>query len=249
MYVGHHTGWKVPPASELYGGKVEQIDDWCSEHLVPESQCIECNPNLYPKPKEFGFCSEHGVSECVLCHPELAQVKGEPQLPKHDTTQAIALLPRPENNSRNTLHRSRVQFASATSVEKYGIDIDLAQERMMSDILTANGEVVFNPTRVAHLMTRVPGTVAAVFKTVGHDVKRNDVIALVDSAQVGHAKSQLLQALVQYRLRRTTVERLRPISSSGAVSGKTLIDAESAMEEAEVMLHSARQAFANLGFE
>lgn len=249
MYFGHHTGWKIPPASELFGSTVEQADDWCSEHLVPESQCIECNPDLYPKPKEFGFCSEHGVAECVLCHPELAQVKGEPQAPQYDTTKAIALLPRSENNSRNTLHNSRIQFASIESVEKYGIDIGLVEERAMSDELTANGEIIFNPTRVAHLTTKVPGTVVAVFKTVGDDVGSGDIVALVDAAQVGQTKSQLLDAHVQFRLCRTTVERLRPISGSGAISGKTLIEAESALEKAKVTLQSARQALANLGFE
>jgi len=235
--------------SALLGNATEQEDDWCSEHFVPESQCIECNPDLYPKLKEFGFCSKHGVAECVLCHPELAQVKGVPQLPEYDSTQALALLPRPENNSRNTLHRSRIQFVSTESVEKYGIDIDLVQERAMFDELTANGEIVFDPTRIAHLTTKVPGTVVVVFKTVGDEVRHGDIVALVDAAQVGHAKSQLLQAHVHFRLRRTTVERLRPLGSGGAVAGKTLIEAESAMEEAEVMLLSAQQALANLGFE
>src|SRR5690606_11413466 len=132
----------------------------------------------------------------------------------------IALLPRSENNSRNTLHKSRIQFASTESVEKYGIDIGLVEERAMSDELTANGEIIFNPTRVAHLTTKVPGTVVAVFKTVGDDVRSGDIVALVDAAQVGQTKSQLLDAHVQFRLCRTTVERLRPISGSGAISGK-----------------------------
>ncbi|MEZ5943936.1 MAG: efflux RND transporter periplasmic adaptor subunit [Planctomycetaceae bacterium] len=248
MYFGHHNGWKFPAASELFGGTIEQADDWCSEHLVPESQCIECNPELYPKPIEYGFCDEHGVAECVLCHPDLAQVKGEPPKPQYDTSQAIALLPRIENNSRNTFHKSRIQFASKESIDKYGIDIGIVEERAMSDELTANGEIVFNPTRVAHLTTKVPGTVAVVVKTVGDEVQCGDVVALVDAAQVGFAKSQLLDALVQFRLCRTTEERLRPIGGN-AIAGRTFIEAQSALEEAGVKLLSARQALANLGFE
>lgn len=249
MYVGHHTGWKMPKISELTGTAMLAADDWCAEHLVPESQCIECQPDLVPKGKAFGFCQEHGVTECVIHHPELAQSKGEPQLPKYDTTRAIALLSRPENNSRNTLHTSRVQFASAESVTKAGIDVDVVGERSMTDAITANGELMFDPTRVAHLSTRVPGTVAAVFKTVGDDVAAGEILALVDASQVGQVKSQLLQAIVQLQLRKSTVERLRPIATSGAVAQKSVIEAEAGLQEAEVSLISTRQALANLGFD
>lgn len=249
MFIGHHTGWKIAPASELFGASGRPADDWCPEHLVPESQCIECNADLFPKLEEFGFCSEHGVAECVLCHPELAQVNGEPRLPQYDTTLPLALLPRPVNNSRNILHQSRVQFVSIESVERNGIEIDVVRERAMVDEITVNGEIAFNPTRVAHLMPRVSGTVASVFKTVGDDVQSGDIVALVDSTQVGHAKSQLLQALVQFRLCRTTIERLSPVSGSGAVAERIIIDAEFALEDARVTLSSARYALANLGFE
>lgn len=249
LYVGHHTGWKLPKMSELTGMATGPADDWCSEHLVPESTCIECQADLLPKSEPFGFCREHGVAECVTHHTELAQVKGAPQLPKYDTIQAIALVARPENNSRNTMHTHRVQFSSAEAVTKAGVDVDVVQERPMIDAITANGELLFDPTRVAHLSSRVPGTVAAVFKTLGDPVAAGDILALVDASQVGQAKSQLLQAVVQLQLRKNTVARLRPIASSGAVPQKLVIEAEAALQEAEVALISTRQALANLGFD
>ena len=76
------------------GGGNAAPSDWCPEHLVPESICVECRPDLMPKPKEFGFCREHGVSECVTCHPELAQVRSEPQLPQYDTKAALGVVAR-----------------------------------------------------------------------------------------------------------------------------------------------------------
>uniref|UniRef100_A0A7C2NZ64 Efflux RND transporter periplasmic adaptor subunit n=1 Tax=Schlesneria paludicola TaxID=360056 RepID=A0A7C2NZ64_9PLAN len=249
LYLGHHTGWKLPKMSELHGTSTERADDWCSEHLVPESQCVECNPELSPKNNPFGFCREHGVSSCVIHHPELAQVTGEPQLPKYDTLQAIALLPRAENNSRNTLHTRRVQFPSAESVTKSGIDVDVVQERPMTEAITANGELLFDPTRVARLSTKVPGTVALVLKTVGEEVRPGDILALVDAAPVGQAKSQLIQSLVQRQLRKTTVERLRPAATNGAVPQRSLLEAEAALQEAHITFLSARQTLANLGFE
>lgn len=246
LYFGHHNGWKIPKFSTP-SATDDQQGDWCVEHLVPESQCVECNPELYPKTKPFGICKEHGVTECVIHHPELAQVKAEPRLPKYDTVQALATIPRLENNSRNMLHTRRVQFTSIDTVTKSGVDVTIVDERRMIEAVMANGELKFDPTRVAHLSPRVAGSVAVVLKTLGDQVEADELLGLVDAAQVGKAKSQFVEALIQYELKKTTKDRLKGISASGAVSGKSLIDAEAAFKEAEVALLSIRQVLANLG--
>lgn len=117
----------------------------------------------------------------------------------------------------------------------------------MSDAISANGQILFDPTRLAHLSPRAAGTVAAVFKTTGDEVQRGDILALVDATVVGQAKSQLLQAVVQVQLKRSNVERLQTAGSG--VPARSLIEAESALQEAEIALLSGHQALVNLGFE
>jgi multidrug efflux pump subunit AcrA (membrane-fusion protein) len=245
--VGHHTGWKLPKFGEMFGTQASQPDDWCAEHLVPASSCVECRPGLFPKGPEFGFCRAHGVAECVICHPELAQVAGEPRLPAYDTTQALALVARAENNSRNQLHKRLVQFATANSAEKAGVDVDVVGERKLSDTITANGEIRFDPTHVAHLASRGAGAIAQVYKIVGDEVAAGDVLALVDMAALGQAKSDLLQAIVERQLRRTRYEKLK--AAGIGVAGIAVTEAKAALEEAEVAFISARQALVNLGLE
>lgn len=49
-------------------------EDWCGEHLVPESQCTRCNPSLIAAFKATGdWCEEHGLpeSQCLACNPDL----------------------------------------------------------------------------------------------------------------------------------------------------------------------------------
>jgi cobalt-zinc-cadmium efflux system membrane fusion protein len=249
FYVGHHTGWKLPKRSDLVGSATPAAEDWCAEHLVPESACVECNVDLFPRPREFGFCRIHGVAECVIDHPELAQVAGDPQRPRYDTAAAIAVMDRPENNSRNTLHTRLVQFATAESAIKAGVDVDVAFERPMTEAISASGELSFDPRRVAHLSSKVPGTVALVLRNVGEEVAEGEVLALVDAAQVGQAKAKLLQAIVQLQLRTSTVDRLQGVVASGAVPGKSLIEAQSAQQEAQIDVISSRQALTNLGLE
>jgi membrane fusion protein, heavy metal efflux system len=247
--IGHQTGWKLPKASQLTATALTTSADWCEEHLVPESICIECDSKLLPKTKAFGFCKEHGVAECVIHHPELAQVKNEPKLPSYDTAAVIPLLPRTENNSRNTLHTRRVQFTSPDAVTKAGVGVTIVMERPVVESISANGEIVFDPTRVAHLSVRAPGSVAVVYKTIGDTVEPGEILALIDAAQVGQAKTNLITSMVQLQLRKKTVERLKPIAAGDAVPQKSVVEAESALQEAEVALLSARQSLENLGFD
>lgn len=244
LWWGHHSGWKLP---SLHGETTAAADDWCSEHLVPESKCVECNAELMPKPKPKGFCREHGVAECVICNPELAQVKGSPSLPKYDTAAAIPLMRRRENNSLSKVHEGRVQFASDDATEKAGLDIDLVGEQAMTESISATGEVSFDPTSVGHLSSKAAGSVIAVHKTIGDQVKAGDVLAVVDATAVGQAKSQLLQAIVQLQLRKAHYERVSAVST--ALPGRSILETEAGMKEAEINLVSSRQALVNLGFD
>jgi cobalt-zinc-cadmium efflux system membrane fusion protein len=244
--IGHRYHWKLPKFSALWSGAQTTADDWCDEHLVPESACLECRVDLKPNSKPLGWCQMHGVAECVICHPERAQVKGDPQLPAYDTAAAIAIRPRATNNSINALHTKVVQFASASAVDKAGVSVDVVGTGPMREEVVAHGEATFDPTKVAHLSPRVSGTVWQVYKQLGEQVQPGDVLALIDAAAVGQAKADLLQAAATLAARRANHDRLRAVQD--VVANKALVEAESALREAEIELVSASQSLVNLGF-
>ena len=247
-YFGHHFGWKMPKSSELFGGTViEKQANWCSEHNVPEDQCVECNKKLMAFCEKPRWCKEHGVSECPTHHPELAQVAGEPKLPQYDTVAAINLFERPENNSRCKKFLRRIQYESAEVFEKMRVDVDVTTERPMTEALRINGELGYDQTQVAHLSTRSAGSVWRVFKTLGDEVKAGDVLALIDAVEVGKAKSELSRSVVHWQLKKKTVESLK--SAAGAIPERQLREMESAYEEAQIGVTIATQALVNFGFE
>lgn len=243
---GHHTGWKLPKFSALIGAALPADKDWCEAHNVPESVCVECRPELFPQAK-MPYCKKHGVPVCPLDHPELAEVAGPPQFPRYDTTAALARFERPENNSRCKLHERRIQFASAAAAEKAGVDVEVVGERPMEESVAANGEIGYDPARVARLSSRVPGTAWQVAKQVGDAVRAGEVVALVDAAEVGKAKAEFLQAAAAARLKAAAFERLRPLEASGAVPERTIREAETGAGEARIRLQAAEQALVNLG--
>ena len=246
---GHNSEWTLPKFSALIGSEKTEVADWCEEHNVPESICVECNPKLLEPMADFGWCQVHGVMQCPLEHPEVAQLKAPATITPamlERANKAIALRPRTENNSRCSLHRKRIQFASADSVEKVGVDIAIVAEKPVVEAIVANGEIVYDETRMAHLSSRVAGNVWRVNKQVGDRVNKGDILALIESAEVGQAKSEFLQALSQLRLKENNVERLRPLAGT-AISGKQFLETQTAAEEGRIALHRAQQALVNLG--
>jgi hypothetical protein len=170
---GHSSEWTLPKFSALIGAEQKEVADWCDAHNVPESICVECNPALLPLGADHGWCAVHGVAQCPFEHPEVAQLKAPATITPamlERAQRAIALRPRAENNSVCMLHRKRIQFASAGAVEKVGVDIALVAEKPVVEAIVANGEIVYDETRMAHLSSRVAGSVWRVNKQVGDRV-------------------------------------------------------------------------------
>jgi cobalt-zinc-cadmium efflux system membrane fusion protein len=245
-YWGHHNGWKIPKFSQLVG-KTQPTDDWCSEHPVPESECVECNPSLLPRPKSRGWCKIHGVHECTLCNPELAQLTTIPKITPEDLDKALRSLQfadRPTNSAPCKVHERRIQFANLEAVDKAGIEVDVVSKGEMVEFIRAPGEIAFDQTRIAHLSSRTGGSVWRVFKHVGDTASEGELLALIDSAEVGKAKSELLQAAGFVELKKQTIASL---DNSEVASEARLREARAALREGEIRLNAARQALVNLG--
>lgn len=245
---GHHTGWSFTPGAGVGAPGAAQTNDGSAAHHLPESQCVECNPKLMPRGTAFGWCTEHGVHECPLCHPEVAQLKTPPQITAADREQArraLAFAERPQNSSQCKLHRRRLQFSSEEAVQRAGVDVDEVGRSEMIESVPANGEISYDHTRLARLSSRAAGSVWWAAKKVGDPVRRGDILALVDAADVGRAKAEFLQAFAQVDLKGRQLDNLR--IASGAIAARTLQEAEATLREARIRLLSAQQALINLG--
>jgi multidrug efflux pump subunit AcrA (membrane-fusion protein) len=225
-------------------------EGWCKEHNVPEAECIECNAKLVTALPDYGWCAEHGIAQCPLHHPDIAQLKEMPTITQADmerADRALAILPRKENGSHCKHYQRRIQFASAEAIDKAGVDIAVADEQPIVEAISANGEVIYDQTHYARLASRVAGTVWRVEKHLGDRVRKGDILALVDSAEVGRAKADLLQSISQLRVAHANIERMQPLAKEGALAGKLVREAEANLQEAQIKLLSAQQALVNLG--
>jgi len=246
---GHMSHWKFPTFASLTGGAENVRKDWCEEHGVPESRCVECNRELLPRGPDYGWCAEHGVHNCPLHHPDVAQLKKTPVVSSADMERAhraLALFDRPQNNSSCKVYQRRIQFSSQESVKQAGVDVEPVDRQPIRDQIVGNGEITYDQTRFANLSPRAGGTIWRVTKKVGDNVRAGEVVAIIDSKLFGQAKSELVDALVQQELERTTVKRLQGLGD-GVVAGRQVIEAEAALKKASVAVQEAQQTLANLG--
>jgi multidrug efflux pump subunit AcrA (membrane-fusion protein) len=84
-------------------------------------------------------------------------------------------------------------------------------------------------------------------KNVGDRVRAGEILALVDAADVGQAKTELIQALTQEELQKKVVNRLESLSSDGVIAGRQAQTAQAEYAQARARLLSAQQSLANLG--
>lgn len=246
---GVRSGWQFPvwgaTDSDPTAGAA-----WCDEHNVGEAECIECNAKLVPALKDHGWCKEHGIHQCPLHHPDIAQLKKPLKITEEDfarASRALELMPRVKNNPSCNLHTRRIQFASPEAIAKAGVDIAVVARQPVVEAIVANGEVDYDQTHVAHLAPRVPGSVWKVLKNVGDRVQSGDVLALIDAAEVGQSKAEFLKALAAVRIEEQLVERLRPLAGDGVVSGRKLQEQQARLEEARIRVTGAEQSLLNLG--
>jgi cobalt-zinc-cadmium efflux system membrane fusion protein len=193
------------------------------------------------------------VHNCPWEHPDVAQATPTPTVTEADLARAeraLKFTERPANGPTCKRQEQLIQFASQAAFDKLGIGVapvwTTPVGAPLQEAITASGEVTYDPTRVARLSSRAAGIVWRVEKRIGDDVEEGEVLALIDSAEVGRARTAYVQSLVQLDLQTTTLARLQS-AGEGIIEGKRLIAAEAALQEARVAWLAAQQALANLG--
>ncbi len=139
----------------------------------------------------------------------------------------------------------RVVFASENAVRQAGLRRAAALEQRMTDYVSANGMIDYDPTTYAHVATRAPGTTWRVEKQIGQPVRKGEILAIVESADVGRVKADFLTTLTQYDLRTTMLKRMQ--EAGAAVSERVLREAQAAARESRIRLFADQQALLNFG--
>ena len=102
-------------------------------------------------------------------------------------------------------------------------------------------EISLAPDQIAHVTLLVPGRVSEVKKSLGDKVKAGDLIALVESAELGAAQSARTQADAELNVATKAFDRQKELKAAGIGTQRTWDEAEAALQRAQAQLGAANQ--------
>lgn len=224
---------------------------WCKGHDVAEALCTRCNSALIPAFKAQGdWCGEHGLpeSQCAICAAGPGSgsavsvisaggsVSGEPVLranrpPSAECPNAFAT----------------VVLKSPEIAQRAGLTVETLRQATIEETIATSAQCAFDGDRVAHLASRAPGTVAQVRVRLGQRVAEGDVLAMIETSELGSAKAAYLQASTLVELWERNLEREKRLFEQRAGTEREVLEAETNLVESRVRLSSAAQHLRNLG--
>lgn len=182
--------WKVPTATKLV--QVRQTPDG-SRLAVPESAVLLEGEDyvvfVQLAGETFGERRiELGDRVDGFVQVLLGLSEGERVV----TTGALAIAESLHETDTHQQDGEQVVHLSPDDVERYGIEIGTAGPGQVDVHVSLPGQIAINTDRVAHIMPNAAGMVRMVLKNVGDTVKAGEVIAWLESSELGKAKVDYL---------------------------------------------------------
>lgn len=148
-----------------------------------------------------------------------------------------------EHGEEGVVHLSEQQIAAAA------IAVAPATGGELVKSLAVPGTIAANADRLAHVASKVPGTLKEIRKQLGDTIRSGEVVALVESREIAEAKSEFLAAIRAEQLARTVFQREKGLWEKRISAQQDFLEAQNAAEEAQIRLDLARQKLVALGLQ
>lgn len=138
-------------------------------------------------------------------------------------------------------HVEGVVHLEPPKLERAGIETAIVEVRPLAAQLETTGEVDYDQNRLAHVSPRIPGRVHRVSAQLGALVATGNVLALLDSIELGQAKAAYLVAKATEEVARENHEREERLYKDRISSEKEMLEARGAFLEAAASRESAEE--------
>jgi len=218
----------------------------CTEHGVPESLCVRCNPLLADtfKAKE-DWCAEHNLpeSQCTFCNSDL----GESSRRDVGSTPDLSVLEKVMcEHGIATVECESCRFEIGVvklqpSLAKALVETTVVKVSPAKKTLRLTGQVQLDQTRVVDIVPTGSGQVKQVEKLLGQDVVKGDVLAVIHSADLGQAKAQFLEVQAGLELANSTFEREKELYEQKVSSEADYLSALNELKAAQAYYAAAER--------
>ena len=134
-------------------------------------------------------------------------------------------------------------------LKSMGIEILMAGPAIIKPKLTLPGEVIFNEHNIVRVVPRVPGMVSAVHGHHGQQVKKGEVLTVIESPMLADLRSQYLVAKKRFALAKATYEREKQLWEEKISAKQEFLLAQELWNEAQIALELAATKLHALGVQ
>ncbi len=171
------------------------MNDWCAEHRVPESQCTRCHPELVTAFQDRDdWCGEHNLPEshCRVCNPRLRFMQ-EPEIviEAKPIVTSIFLHPNAEDCATNN---ATIQFASVETSSRAGLTVEAAIRGSAATMISAPAETRFDETKLVIISSTIDATVMHWLAEPGDLLAEGQAIAELQSPEMATLQANFLEA-------------------------------------------------------
>lgn len=120
-------------------------------------------------------------------------------------------------------------------------------ELVNAGFLPVTGNITYDQNRVSHIGPKTQGRVVELTAEVGTSVQRGQVLAHLESPEVGATRAELHEAEALLDIAQENYEREERLESQGISSRRELLDAEAELRRVQARLASAQERLRVLG--
>jgi len=136
---------------------------------------------------------------------------------------------------------------SPEEIERGGVKIEKAIETAISESIASTGTITANQDRLVRVLPRAAGRIVRADVSLGGDVRAGQVLALVESVEVGEAHSAFLQARSEHEVTQAALRRANTLFAEQVIPEKEVLRVRADAQRAAASLQAAGAKLAMLG--
>lgn len=136
---------------------------------------------------------------------------------------------------------------TAEEAQRAGIKIQKLELQEKTEQITVTATIQANQDKLAHVAPRVPGRIVKVSANLGDKVKPGQTLALLDSIELGEARSTYLQAASEAEVAQANFARAQRLNADSIIPEKDYLRARAEHEKARAALRAAADRLRMMG--
>jgi cobalt-zinc-cadmium efflux system membrane fusion protein len=142
----------------------------------------------------------------------------------------------------------RIEMIDAAA-QRHGIKIMTAGPKVIKPTITLPGEIIFNHHTIVQVVPRMPGVVTSVTRHVGQQVRKSEVLAVIESPMLAELRSQYLIAQKRFHLAQKTFKREKQLWEEKITAKQDFLTAQEMLGEADTIFNLAAVKLRALGVD